>query len=201
VLRQRIARLALRLSGWRNVGELPRRGIFVGAPHTSNWDYVFVLMVVWAAGMTPRILVKQELFRPPLSWLLAATGSLSVDRANPAGLVERLAQESRDGNDFVLVLAAEGTRSRGEFWKSGFYRLSQQTGLPVVLGFVDGPNKTIGVGETLTPTGDVRADMDRVRAFYADKPGLRPHLRTEPRLREETREETREEPREELREE
>ena len=86
---------------------------------------------------------------------------------------------------FLLVLAAEGTRGKADFWKSGFYRIAQQTGLPIALGFIDGPTRTMGFGPTFLPTGDVSADMDRVRAFYADKHGIHPELRTEPRLREE----------------
>ncbi len=108
-----------------------------------------------------------------------------MDRANPQGLVERLARESAGDQPFVLVLAAEGTRKKTEFWKSGFYRLAQQTGLPVILGFVDGEHRTAGIGPSFTPSGDVKADMDFVRAFYAGKNGLRPELRSEPRLREE----------------
>ncbi len=94
--------------------------------------------------------------------------------------------ESPWGHDsFLLCIAAEGTRSKGEFWKPGFLRIAQQTGLPVSMGFVDGPTRTMGMGPTFTPTGDMRADMDVVRAFYADKRGFKPENRTEPRLREE----------------
>jgi 1-acyl-sn-glycerol-3-phosphate acyltransferase len=85
------------------------------------------------------------------------------------------------------VVTPEGTRGRAEHWKSGFYRIARDTGLPVTLGYVDRRTMTAGLGPTLRPTGDVVADMDRIRAFYADKSGLRPENRTEPRLREEGR--------------
>jgi 1-acyl-sn-glycerol-3-phosphate acyltransferase len=88
----------------------------------------------------------------------------------------------------VLGLAAEGTRSRGEYWKSGFYRIAQQTGLPITLAFLDAPSRTVGWGPTFTPSGNVRADMDLVRAFYADKTAIRPEGFTPPRLREEPEE-------------
>ena len=80
--------------------------------------------------------------------------------------------EAAGDEPFVLGIAAEGTRSRGEYWKSGFYRIAQQTGLPITLAFLDGPSRTVGWGPTFSPTGDVGADMDRIRAFYADKTGL-----------------------------
>jgi 1-acyl-sn-glycerol-3-phosphate acyltransferase len=166
------------------VGEVPSTGIFLGAPHTSNWDFVVTLLVMWHGGLSPKILVKQEFFRGPVGWLLRLTGGIPVDRKNPAGVVDALVARAKDGH-FVLVLAAEGTRKKTEYWKSGFYRLSQQTGLPILMGFVDGPTKTAGIGPTMIPSGDLRADMDVIRAFYADKQGFHPELKTEPRLREE----------------
>jgi 1-acyl-sn-glycerol-3-phosphate acyltransferase len=186
VLRQFIARLVFRLTGWTMVGTVPRTGIFVGAPHTSNWDYVMTLLVMWHGGVTPKIMVKKEFFHGPVGWLLRLTGSIPVDRDNGAGVVEELARQAREGrNSFVIVLAAEGTRKKAEYWKSGFYRLARQTGMPILLGFVDGPTKTAGIGPTLEASGDIAHDMTIVREFYADKMGFKPENKTEPRLREE----------------
>lgn len=186
LIRQRVARLVFRLTGWTMVGTVPRTGIFVGAPHTSNWDYVITLLVMWHGGVTPKIMVKKEFFHGPVGWLLTLTGSIPVDRANPRGVVEKLAEQAAaSGDSFVVVLAAEGTRQKAEYWKSGFYRLAQQTGLPILMGFVDGPTKSAGIGPTLVPSGDVAHDMELIRAFYADKMGFRPENKTEPRLREE----------------
>ena len=182
---QRFARAALRTCRWRVVGAPPSTGIVVGAPHTSNWDFVLMLVVMGAAGARPRVLMKQELFRGPLRWLLLRLGGIPVDRTHPATVVRTLVRQARGDSSFLLVLAAEGTRRRTDHWKSGFYRIAQVTKLPITLAFIDGPTRTAGFGPVLTPTGDVRADMDRVRAFYADKYGLRPALRSEPRLREE----------------
>jgi 1-acyl-sn-glycerol-3-phosphate acyltransferase len=187
MFRQKLARLAFHLSGWRMVGEVPPTGVLVGAPHTSNWDFVLMLMVMWHAGVPPRVLVKKELFRGPLGWFLRATGGIPIDRRNPGGVVRELVAEAQAGAPFLLIVAAEGTREKTDYWKSGFYRIAQQTGLPLTLGFVDGPTKTAGIGPTFAPTGDVTADMDLVRAFFADKHGVHPEKRSEPRLREETR--------------
>jgi 1-acyl-sn-glycerol-3-phosphate acyltransferase len=184
-VRRTVARLLLRLARWRTVGEVPDRGVLVGAPHTSNWDWVLTILLAWTYGIRIRLLVKQELFRGPLAWLLRATGAVALDRANPAGTVRELVEESRGEAPWLLGIAAEGTRSRGEYWKSGFYRIAQQTGLPITLAFLDAPSRTVGWGPTFHPSGDVRADMDLLRAFYADKTGIRPEGFTPPRLREE----------------
>ena len=185
MLRRAFARTVLRLARWRTVGEVPRTAILVGAPHTSNWDWVAMLLLTWSQGVQARVLIKRELFRGPLGPLLRVTGGIPLDRSNPGETVRALLAAAEGDDRFLLVLAAEGTRGKGEFWKSGFYRMARQTGLPISLGFIDGPSRTMGFGPTFAPTGDVAADMDRVRAFYADKRGIHPENRTEPRLRDE----------------
>jgi 1-acyl-sn-glycerol-3-phosphate acyltransferase len=185
LVRRTIARLALRAVGWRTVGTVPQRGVLVGAPHTSNWDWVLTLLLGWDYGIQIRLLVKQEFFKGPLAPFMRATGAVALDRANPGETVRELLAEAEGDEPFVLGLAAEGTRSRGEYWKSGFYRIAQQSGLPITLAFLDAPSKVVGWGPTFAPTGDVGADMDRVREFYADKTGIRPEGFTPPRLREE----------------
>jgi 1-acyl-sn-glycerol-3-phosphate acyltransferase len=185
IVRKAFARLLLRLTRWRTVGEVPRSGILVGAPHTSNWDWVAMLLLMWSGGVPPRVLIKAEIMRTPLGPLLRANGGIALDRQNPGAVVRELLAEAKTGEPFLLIIAAEGTRKKRDYWKSGFYRIAQQTGLPISLGFVDGPTRTMGFGPSLRPTGDVAADMDLIRAFYADKHGIHPDRRTEPRLREE----------------
>ena len=185
VIRRTLARTLLRLARWHTTGTVPAKGIVVGAPHTSNWDWVFTLLLTWSQGRQPRILIKKEFFKGPFAPLLRATGGVPLDRRNPGADLRALLAEAGGDQPFLLAIAAEGTRSKGDHWKSGFYRISQQTGLPVTLAFIDGPTGTVGVGPTFVPSGDVTADMDLVRAFYSDKRGIRPEMRTEPRLREE----------------
>ena len=187
LVRRSLARVALRLARWRTAGEVPQRGILVGAPHTSNWDWVLTLLLGWDSGIRIRLLVKHSFFRGPLGVLMRATGAVELDRQNPAATIKALLADAEDDESFLLGIAAEGTRSKTDYWKSGFYRISQQTGIPVTLAYLDRPSRTVGWGPTFALTGDVPADMDRIRAFYADKTGIRPELTTEPRLREERR--------------
>ena len=187
-MRKAFARRVLRLARWRAVGDIPSSGILVGAPHTSNWDWVAMWLLMWSGGVPPRVLIKAEVMHTALGPLLRANGGISLDRQNPGAVVRDLlaeAKTAKTGEPFLLIIAAEGTRKKGEHWKSGFYRIARQTGLPISMGFIDGPTRTLGFGPSFIPTGDVVADMDRVRAFYADKHGIHPELRTEPRLREE----------------
>ncbi len=184
-MRSRLARAVLWLSRWTAVGDVPRNGILVGAPHTSNWDFVMMLLIMWRGGVTPRVLIKHTLFKGPLGWLLPRLGGVSLDRDNPGAVVRELVREARSGEPFLLILAAEGTRTKGEYWKSGFWRIARAANLPISLAFVDGPSRTAGFGPTIVASKDVVEVMDQVREFYRDKRGIHPERRTEPRLREE----------------
>lgn len=178
-----LARTYWRLSRWelRTEPFPDRSGLLVGAPHTSNWDFVFMLAIAGEAGAKIRWLGKHTLFRGWRGPLMRRLGGIPVDRRDPAGVVDDVLAMVRSGEVVHLVVTPEGTRS-GSGWKSGFYRIAREAGLPVTLGYVDRTTMTVGLGPTIELTGDVRADMDTVRAFYADKAGFHPALRTEPRL-------------------
>lgn len=187
LLRHAIARVALRTVRWQTTGTMPHRGILVGAPHTSNWDWVLTMLLAWDSRVQIRLLVKESFFKGPMAPFMRWTGAVALDRSDPGATIRKLLADAETDETFLLGIAAEGTRSKGEYWKSGFYRISQKTGIPITLAFLDKPSRTVGWGPTFAPTGDVQADMDRIRAFFADKSGIRPELATEPRLKEEER--------------
>ncbi|WP_205739765.1 lysophospholipid acyltransferase family protein [Georgenia sp. SYP-B2076] len=185
-IRHALASAYWAVSRWTYRSEtVPRdgAGILLGAPHTSNWDFVLMLAISWRAGLRIKFLGKHELFAGPFGPVMRALGGIPVDRRDPAGLVEEVVARVRSGERFYLVITPEGTRSSAAHWKSGFYRIARAAGLPVTLGYVDRSTMTTGLGPTMMLTGDIAADMDRIRAFYAGKTGIRPELGSEPRLR------------------
>lgn len=189
LVRPLLARAFWAVSGYRLRSEPPPASgsaVFIGAPHTSNWDFVFMLAICWNLGLSPKWLGKHTLFKSPFGWVMRAIGGLPVDRGNPAGLVDEIVTRARTGRPLMLVIAPEGTRRGGGHWKSGFYRIARDADLPVVLGYVDSATHTAGLGPSITISGDVTADMDRIRDFYADKHGIRPQNFAPPRLREES---------------
>ena len=187
MLRRLIARAFWAFSRWKLIGEpAPSRPtVLVGAPHTSNWDFVLMLAIAWRLGVDVRWLGKKSLFRGWRGPVMRRLGGIPVDRADPSRVVSEVVARVRSGEVFSLVVTPDGTRGSNTYWKSGFYRIAQDAGMPVTLGFVDRTTQTCGLGPTFDLTGEVSVDMDRIRAFYADKAGVRPELRTEPRLREE----------------
>ena len=188
MLRRAVARIFWALSRWTLVSEpAPTRPtILIGAPHTSNWDFVLMLAIAWRLGIDVRWLGKKSLFSGWRGPIMRGLGGIAVDRDDPARVVGEVVARVHSGEVFGLVVTPDGTRSGHTHWKSGFYRIARETGMPLTLGFVDRTTMTTGLGPTIEVTGDVAADMDRVRAFYADKAGLRPQFRVEPRLRDES---------------
>lgn len=186
MMKKAFARLFLWLSRLNFVGDVPKESIvLVAGPHTSNWDFLFMLSYAWAKDVPLSWLGKEELFKGPMGPIMRWTGGIAVDRSHPGGLVEQMAERFRDGPRMGLVITPEGTRGKREYWKSGFYRVAQAAAVPVLCGFVDRSTRTGGFGPAVPITGDVQADMDAIRAFYAGKTGLRAGRSTVPRLRDE----------------
>jgi 1-acyl-sn-glycerol-3-phosphate acyltransferase len=186
-VRRFIGRTWLKAFGWTLADELPRapKAVFVAAPHTSNWDLPFMLAVAWSLGIDVSWAGKDNLFKPPFGPIMKALGGVPIDRSKRGNQVERIANTIRSADRLYLTIAPSGTRSRRDHWKSGFYRIAQAANVPMMLGFLDYEKKRGGLAFTMEPTGDVKADMERIRAFYKDVRGKHPGRESAPRLREE----------------
>lgn len=188
-IRRLLAQTYLRFSRWNVQTEpLPDHVIVIGAPHTSNWDGVFMALSFWSIGRPFSFLVKDSVTKAPvLGAFVKAIGGIGIDRTAAGGIVQQIvdqvAEARREGRTFTLAMTPKGTRSQREYWKSGFYRMARQANVPLQLGFVDSTTHTFGWAGILELTGDVKADMDTIRSFYANKVGIRPELTSTPRLR------------------
>ncbi|WP_166971120.1 1-acyl-sn-glycerol-3-phosphate acyltransferase [Brevibacterium atlanticum] len=187
MIRRLIARAFWTFSRWRLVTEpAPNRPtVLVGAPHTSNWDFAIMLAIAWSLRVEVHWLGKDSLFTGWRGPIMRSLGGIPVDRSDPSRIVAEVIDRVRAGEVFGLVITPDGTRGGHTHWKSGFHRIAVHTGMPVTMGYLDTATRTTGLGPTIEMTGDISADMDRIRGFYADKHGIRPHLQITPRLREE----------------
>lgn len=157
----------------------------IGAPHTSNWDFVMMLAISWRSGIRVKFLGKHQMFKKPFGALVRALGGIAVDRTDPSRVVDEILARLEGGEQFYLVITPEGTRSHQDYWRSGFYRIARAADLPITLAYVDRTIMTAGLGPTFRLSGHVSDDMERIRRFYDGKPGIRPGLGSVPRLREE----------------
>jgi len=176
-----LARAVLRLFGWRiECDGLPaRQGVVVVYPHTSNWDFAWGLLAKWAIGFPLTFWAKHTLFEVPLfGRFLRAVGGLAIDRRAAQGVVGQTVARLRDArvrDEFLwLALAPEGTRSRTEGWRSGFYQVAIGARVPLALAYIDYDRKCIGVDSAWRLSGDPAADMARIAQRYAGRAGRRP---------------------------
>jgi len=173
-----VALFFLWLSGWEIKGDIPKpkRFVLVGAPHTSNWDFVLMLLAVFVWRIDIRWMGKDSIFKPPFSKLMIWLGGVSIDRSKANNTVEQVVTHYQYQNELIVLIPPEGTRSRVKRWKTGFYHIALQAEVPIALGYIDAATKTVGLGPLFIPTGDLETDIFAIQQFYADKQGIKPHL-------------------------
>jgi len=162
-----LGRLMMGLSGWRVEGAIPDlpKMVMVVAPHTSNWDFLTGLWPKLALRLGARFVGKHTLFRFPLGLFMRWLGGVAVDRSAPGGFVGEAARALRASDAMLLVIAPEGTRRPAE-WKSGFYRIAVEAGVPILLVAFDYPRRAVRFGPLVTPSGDYAADLALIRSHY-----------------------------------
>ena len=161
----------LKLTGWKVQGSLPPDGsksVLIAAPHTSNWDLPYTLMVAFSLRLHVYWMGKEQLFKPPFRGVMMWLGGIPVDRAKSTNLVAASVEAIKcaDG-PMQLILPPEGTRSKTRYWKTGFYYIAVGAQVPIVMAYMDYDKKISGLGPVFQPTGDLEADMDAIKAFYA----------------------------------
>ena len=171
-----LSRLILKLLGWHVDVTLPKEKKFVmiGAPHTTNWDLPLGLLCFWSVPVRITWVAKKQLFVGPFNYFFRALGGIPVDRSVHTGFIEQIARQFDRQDEMIFGLTPEGTRSRTEYWKTGFYYIALAAKVPICLAYVDFPNRTIGFGKMIVPSGDIDKDFEQIKLFYQDKKGKYP---------------------------
>lgn len=175
-LAQRLARFILRLIGWRTHAIRPKTSkyVIIGAPHTSNWDFGLMLLLMGAEQLPIRFMGKDSLFKGPLGPIMRSLGGIPVNRQERTKLVDQIAAKFEEYDNLIIGLAPEGTRGKTTHWKTGFYYIALKAKVPIALAYLDYGNKIIGVGPNFMPSGDIQADFEIIREFYSGVEGKNP---------------------------
>ena len=174
--------------GWRIVQSSPNvpKYLCIAAPHTSNWDMFYFLLLASAMNVKLSFMAKRSLFKPPFGFLTRMLGGISIDRAKDSNVVDATIRAFSEKEQIVIALLPEATRTKTDHWKSGFYFIASGAKVPIVMFYMDFSKKEGGSSEPFYLTGDVSFDMDHIRAFYAGKEGHRPENASEIRLKDES---------------
>ncbi|MDM8544272.1 1-acyl-sn-glycerol-3-phosphate acyltransferase [Desulfococcaceae bacterium HSG9] len=168
-----ISLLILKSIGWKVVRDIPdtRKFILLAAPHTSNWDFVLVLLISFALNIKVYTMMKKEVLDWTCGSIFNWLGAIPVDRSRHGTMVEQVVRAFDRTENLVVVIAPEATRKKVKRWKTGFYHIAIGADIPIMLGFLDYRRKTGGIGRMIVPKGDMESEMIEIKAFYADITG------------------------------
>jgi 1-acyl-sn-glycerol-3-phosphate acyltransferase len=169
---RRIILMIYRLNGWKVVSALPKnikKYVIAGAPHTSNWDFVFFAGATHEENVQSNFMGKHTLFQGVMRNFMLDMGGIPIDRTKKTNAVEQVAAEYASREELALVIACEGTRKSDGKWKSGFYNIAQAANVPIVLAFADNVTKTIGFSPPMIPTGNYGEDLLKIAEWFRSK--------------------------------
>lgn len=183
---QRLWHWLYRLLGWDGEYHHPatEKFIIIVAPHTSNLDFFIGFIYSRAFALPfPNFLAKDSLFRGPFGWVWRWLGGIPVNRGERTNFVDQVAAEFQKRDRMVLAITPEGTRSKSEYWKTGFYHMAMKANVPVIMAYIDYAQKFISCGDIAEITGDIEADMAKIRDYYANVTARHPHRHGDIRFR------------------
>ena len=162
--------------GWTILADLPdvKKYVVIAAPHTSNWDFPLGILYAKAIRLEVHWMGKHTLFRWPYGWFFRAIGGTAVHRETGKNYIAQMAELFERSEQLVLALAPEGTRTKTDHWKTGFYYIARAANVPIALGYLDFGNREVGIGDLFYPSEDIEADFEYIRGFYAKRLGKNP---------------------------
>jgi len=180
-----LGRTLRKMMGWKAVGTYPDipKAMFIASPHSSLWDGIIMVIIAWSMGVRLSWITKKETVVFPFKRFVTYFGAVPVDRSKRSDTVGQIAEQFRVRDGMYLAIAPAGTRKKRDYWKSGFYHMATQAGVPLICGFLDYAKKEGGIRAIVYPTGDVATDMDRLREVYEGVQAKHPQLMTRIRLR------------------
>ena len=171
-----LGRSVLKIMGWRVEGSIPdlKRFILIGAPHTSNWDFVLAMAAILGLNLRMRWMAKHTIFKPGVVWFMEWLGGIPTDRTNPKTIVDNVARIAKREKGVIIGLTPEGTRKKVEKWKTGFLRIAKTLDCPILMVGLNFPSKIIFIGDLYHPSGDNDADLVAIKEYYGQFQGRHP---------------------------
>ncbi len=161
---------------WKLQGNFPeeKKFVLIIAPHTSNSDFLMGRLIFYVLNRKPYFLIKKQWFRFPIGWFIKKLGGVPVDRQSSNSSVRDIIRHFQSNDEFILNITPEGTRSRVNRWKKGFYSIATNANMHILPGYIDYGKKEIGVGTLFMPTGNYEEDMKPLKQFYSNRTARHP---------------------------
>jgi 1-acyl-sn-glycerol-3-phosphate acyltransferase len=166
-----LSRKFFKLKGWQldfSAIESVDKGVLIGAPHTSNWDLPYALMLGFSQDMPIYWMGKVQIFKFPFRQLMMWMGGIPIDRSKSLNVVAQAASQFNDAEHLYLVIAPEGTRSQVDEWKTGFYHIAHQADVPILTAYIDWKTRRAGIYRSFITCGDAEKDIAEIKSLYGD---------------------------------
>ena len=169
-MKKLISQFLFWVMGWKSSKELsfPDKCIVITAPHTSNWDFLIGRCYAYISNISPKYLIKSELFFPIIGILLKINGGIPVYRKESFNVVDQVVEMFDKKDKFILGVAPEGTRKRVEKWKTGFYYMAKNANVPLVLVAMDYGKKEIGIVKIMNPSEEKKKDLQIIEEIFSN---------------------------------
>jgi 1-acyl-sn-glycerol-3-phosphate acyltransferase len=162
-----LGRLILRLLGWKITGTIPNevKLVVIGAPHTSNWDFILTISMIMALGMKMSFFMKQEAFFWPMKGLFMKLGGVPVNRGKASSVMKESIEWFKRSEKAWIAITPEGTRGRVNNWKSGFVRIAHGAGVPILIIGVKGQKKELVFERLVAATDQFKEQAEELRQY------------------------------------
>jgi len=172
-----LAVAVLAVFGWRVIAHLPSipKAVLIGAPHTSNWDFLLTVATIYALGIRLSWMGKHTFVDGFGKRLWHWLGGIPIDRRASHGIVGELIEAFNGRDQLLLGITPEGTRSGAKQWHSGFYHIALGANVPICPVAFDYGRKEVRFLDLFWPTGDKEADIAYLQNLYKDVKGKYPH--------------------------
>jgi Acyltransferase len=174
--RQQIVLALMKLFGWKSIlAPAPnKKFVALGYPHTSNWDFIPAVAWAWSTGLKMNFVGKAALFKGIMGPIMKGLGGIPLERDKTKNFVDQIVEIINTRDEIALIVAAEGTRKKAEYWRSGFYYMALEANVPIGLAYMDWRRREIGISQYLMPSGDLEKDFEIIKAYYQDVTGREP---------------------------
>jgi 1-acyl-sn-glycerol-3-phosphate acyltransferase len=174
--RQQIVSGLMKLFGWKSIlAPAPgKKFVALGYPHTSNWDFIPAVAWAWSTGLKMNFIGKAALFKGIMGPIMKALGGIPLERDKSKNFVDQIVEIIKSRDEIALIVAAEGTRKKAEYWRSGFYYMALEANVPIGLAYMDWKRREIGIKQYLMPSGNLEKDFEIIKAYYQDVVGRDP---------------------------
>ncbi len=168
-------KLIMKIIGWKTEGGLPdneKKFVIIVVPHTSNWDFLLGVVIRGSMGFKANFLGKDSLFKGPFGFFFRSLGGIPVDRKASQNMVEQVVEIAGKRESFILALAPEGTRGKVKKWKTGFYYIALNAGIPIIMCQFDFEYRVSRFLDPFYPTGNVEEDLQYIKGRFKNIKGL-----------------------------